>query len=303
MGRVGKQVVLIFVGLLLLLVLCVVALLMGKYTITLNDVVGLLGGKEGLEVVKSVVVYQRIPRTIMAVLVGASLAVSGFIYQEIFQNKLVSPDILGVSNGAGLGACIAIVLGLASGLIITFSFVLGIVSMLLTFFLSKIFNNRSTTTLVLAGIVISGFMGAGISFVKFMAGSDAKLGEITFWLLGSFSGAVYEDILIFAPIFILCVATLFLLRWRINIVALGKYEAQTKGLNYNAYMAVLIVFVTILTSLTVAYCGVIGWCGLIIPHIVRLIASSDLRKSLSLTVILGAIFMVVCDIISRSFTF
>ncbi len=146
-------------------------------------------------------------------------------------------------------------------------------------------------------------MSAGISFAKFIAGNETQLGEITFWLLGSFSNAVYSDVVVVAVAVAICMVVLGVLSWRINILSLGKDEAQAKGVNYSVNMGIIIILITILTSVSVAYCGIIGWVGLVIPHIARLICGADTRRTLPITILSGSIFMVLCDVISRSFTY
>jgi iron complex transport system permease protein len=224
------------------------------------------------------------------------------VYQEIFQNKLVSPDFLGVSTGAGFGATIAIILG-CTGILISFTaFAFGILTMLITVFVANIFKSKSQTTLLLSGIIVGGFMSAGISFVKFMADTDKQLGEIVYWLLGTFSKATMKDVWVLLPIVAICSLALFLIRWRINIVALGRNEATTLGLNYTFYRGLIIVISTLLTAAAVAYSGIVGWIGLIIPHLVRLLVGRDAKKTIPLTILFGATFTIICDIISRSFT-
>lgn len=288
----------------LLFIIFFVALMVGKYSIGFSDFfIALFTDNPMLSAERSVILNLRLPRTLMAVLVGAALSVSGLVYQEIFQNKLVSPDFLGVSSGASLGAALAILLGLSGFAICLFSFSLGILTMIGTLLISGVFKNKSPIILLLSGIIVGGFLEACISFVKFMADTDSQLGEITFWLLGSFSKVVIADVYVALPVVIVSFIVLFLLRWRINIVAIGKEQAETKGLNYRAYKYLLIVVVTILTSVSVAYSGVIGWVGLVVPHISRVLVGRNTIKSLPVSVFIGAVFMVVCDIVSRSFTF
>ncbi len=287
----------------ILVIVFFLALLIGRYSVTFESFLTVItGGDPANSIDKSVIFTLRLPRTIVALLVGVALSLSGLVYQETFQNKLVSPDFLGVSTGAGFGATIAIVLGF-TGLMISFTaFIFGIVTMLITVFIAKIFRSQSQTTLLLSGIIVGGFMSAGISFIKFMADTDKQLGEIVYWLLGTFSKATMKDVWILLPIVALCTIVLYLIRWRINIVALGRSEATTLGLNYTLYRGIIIVVSTLLTAAAVAYSGIVGWIGLIIPHLVRLLVGRDAKKTIPLTILFGATFTIVCDIISRSFT-
>ena len=286
-----------------LVVVFFLALLMGRYSVSPEAFWTVItGGDSANSIDKSVILTLRLPRTIVALLVGVALSLSGLVYQETFQNKLVSPDFLGVSTGAGFGATIAIVLG-CTGLMISFTaFLFGILTMLITVFIAKMFRSQSQTTLLLSGIIVGGFMSAGISFIKFMADTDKQLGEIVYWLLGTFSKATMKDVWLLLPIVAVCALVLYLIRWRINIVALGRSEATTLGLNYTFYRGLIIVISTLLTAAAVAYSGIVGWIGLIIPHLVRLLVGRDSKKTIPLTIIFGATFTIVCDIISRSFT-
>ena len=298
-----KMLLVSLTSLAVLVVVFFLALLMGRYSVSPEAFWTVItGGNTANAIDKSVILTLRLPRTIVALLVGVALSLSGLVYQETFQNKLVSPDFLGVSTGAGFGATIAIVLG-CTGLMISFTaFLFGILTMLITVFIAKMFRSQSQTTLLLSGIIVGGFMSAGISFIKFMADTDKQLGEIVYWLLGTFSKATMKDVWILLPIVAVCALILYLIRWRINIVALGRSEATTLGLNYTFYRGLIIVISTLLTAAAVAYSGIVGWIGLIIPHLVRLLVGRDSKKTIPLTIMFGATFTIVCDIISRSFT-
>lgn len=298
-----KMLLVSLTSLAVLVVVFFLALLMGRYSVSPEALWTVItGGEPANAIDKSVILTLRLPRTIVALLVGVALSLSGLVYQETFQNKLVSPDFLGVSTGAGFGATIAIVLG-CTGLMISFTaFLFGILTMLITVFIAKMFRSQSQTTLLLSGIIVGGFMSAGISFIKFMADTDKQLGEIVYWLLGTFSKATMKDVWILLPVVAVCALVLYLIRWRINIVALGRSEATTLGLNYTFYRGLIIVISTLLTAAAVAYSGIVGWIGLIIPHLVRLLVGRDSKKTIPLTIMFGATFTIVCDIISRSFT-
>ena len=298
-----KALLISLLSLVILTIVFFLALLVGRYTVSFESFWGVITGNDAVDNVdKSVILSLRLPRTIVALLVGVALSLSGLVYQEIFQNKLVSPDFLGVSTGAGFGATIAIILGLTGIMISLTAFIFGIVTMLITVLVANIFKSQSQTTLLLSGIIVGGFMSAGISFVKFMADTDKQLGEIVYWLLGTFSKATMKDVWILLPIVAICAAILYLIRWRINIVALGRSEASTIGLNYSFYRGLIILVSTLLTAAAVAYSGIVGWIGLIIPHLVRLLVGRDAKKTIPLTIIFGATFTIICDIISRSFT-
>lgn len=298
-----RTVILISFSVIVLIILFFVALMVGRYTISFSSFFSALFNMPSADVVdRSVIISLRLPRTLMALLVGIALSLSGLVYQETFQNKLVSPDFLGVSSGAGFGASIAIIVGLTGLMISITAFIFGILTVFLTVGIAKIFRNNSPTVLLLSGIIVSGLMSAGISFIEFMADTDKQLGEIVYWLLGTFSKATMRDVWILMPIVIIGSVFLFIIRWRINIVALGMNEAITLGLNYNFYRGMIIVIATLLTAASVAYSGIIGWIGLVVPHLARICVGRDARKTIPLTILFGAAFTIVCDIVCRTFT-
>ena len=277
------------------------ALMVGRYSISPPAFFEAIGGGDR-EIERSIIVNLRLPRTIIAILVGASLSLSGLLYQETFQNMLVSPDLLGVSSGAGVGAAIAIVAGFSAALVSAFAFLFGIGAVMLTILVSRIFRDRSSMTLVLSGIIVGGLSGAILSFVKYMADAETTLASITFWLMGSFEHSTMKDVWLLLPIVAVCLTVSLCIRWRINVVALGYEEAQTKGINYRFYRGLIIVMATLLTAGSVSVAGTIGWIGLVVPHIVRLIVGRDTAKTVPLTVLFGAIFMVCADVLARTFT-
>ena len=284
-----------------LAVVFALALMVGRYNISPRAFFEAIGGGDR-EIERSIIVHLRLPRTIIAILVGASLSLSGLLYQETFQNMLVSPDLLGVSSGAGVGAAIAIVAGFSAALVSAFAFLFGIGAVMLTILVSRIFRDRSSMTLVLSGIIVGGLSGAILSFVKYMADAETTLASITFWLMGSFEHSTMKDVWLLLPIVAVCLTVSLCIRWRINVVALGYEEAQTKGINYRFYRGLIIVMATLLTAGSVAVAGTIGWIGLVVPHIVRLIVGRDTAKTVPLTVLFGAIFMVCADVLARTFT-
>ena len=306
MERISKRnyLILILSTLILLIFVFFAAIFIGKYVIKPECFFdALFNSSTQFTTERSVILNLRLPRTIIALLTGIGLSVSGLIYQDIFQNKLVSPDFLGVSSGASIGACVAILLGLGSVWICAFSFIFAIIAMVLTLIVSKIFKNTSPVVLLLSGIIVSEMMDSGIGLIKYLADTDNQLGEITNWLLGTFSKTTMNDVYVMAPIVIIIVSIIFVIRWRINVIALGRNEANSRGLNYKLYLIVLIILITLLTASSVAFCGIVGWVGLVIPHISRLIVGRNTQRSIPFTCILGGLFMIICDILSRSFTF
>ena len=210
--------------------------------------------------------------------------------------------MLGVSSGAAVGAAIAIILGLSSITISLFAFAMGIATVIITILVSKLFKNGSSITLILAGIIVGGFMSAALSMVKYFADPTTTLATITYWLMGSFENSTMSIVYVMFPVVVLSCTVLLVLSWRINVVALGPEEAQTKGINYKFYKYLIIGIATLLTAITVAFNGTISWIGLVIPHTVRLISGRDTRRSIPLCITFGGVFMIIVDIISRTFT-
>lgn len=281
----------------------VVALMVGKYSIPINEFFkAVFTADEAFFTQRSIVLNLRLPRTVIAGLTGIGLSLSGLLYQEIFRNKLTSPDLLGVSSGAAVGAALAIILGLGSAFISIFAFITGVATVILTMLLSRLFKNGSSITLVLAGIIVGGFMSALLSIIKYLADPVTTLSSITYWLMGSFENSTMEKVWILLPIVGVCATVLVILSWRINIVAMGREQAQTKGINYGLYRILIIGIATLLTATSVAFSGTIGWIGLVIPHVVRTIVGRDARRTIPLCITFGGVFMMAVDILSRSFT-
>ena len=302
LSKTSKTVLFSVVGSVFFLLIFCTALMVGRYSISFTDFFKMLFSSSGYDMERSIVVNLRLPRTIIAALTGIALSLSGLLYQETFQNKLVSPDLLGVSSGAGVGAALAILLGLTSAFISLFAFVFGIVTVLATVFISNVFRNKSSMILILSGIIVGGCMSAILSFIKYLADAETTLAGITYWLMGSFENSLMSDVWVLLPIVGVCTVITLLLSWRINIVALGREEAQTRGINYKAYRILIIAIATLLTASSVAFAGTISWIGLVVPHIVRLLVGRNTKNSIPLCIVFGANFMVLTDIISRCFT-
>ena len=284
----------------LIVILFFVSMSVGRYRIPFPDVIKYFTGQTVPELSARVIAYLRLPRTLLAALVGCALAVSGAIYQSAFNNKLVSPDLLGVSSGASVGACFAILLGLSGVFISLFSFVMGFIAVILTVLIAKIFKNKSNVVLLLSGIAVGGLMSSGVGLMKYLADDEMKLAEMTYWLLGDLSGTTMKEVWIMLPIVVASCVVTVLTSWRVNVVSLGAKESKALGINYNANMSILIGIATILTAGAVSVSGTIGWIGLVIPNVVRLIVGSDNKKVLPLSMLLGAAFMIIVDMLART---
>lgn len=244
----------------------------------------------------------RLPRILLALMVGCCLATAGAAFQGTFQNPLVSPDILGASQGAAFGAALAILFGWAGWAISGMAFVLSIVTVLCVLLISGRARGNRILVTVLAGTMVSSLFSACTSFVKLVADPSNQLPAITYWLMGSLNGAKMSEIAIAAIPMTLGVGTLFALRWRINILTMGDDEATTMGVNAKRLRIVIIVAATLATAASVAVSGMIGWVGLVIPHLCRMLVGSDYRKLIPASMFMGAGFLLLVDNFSRLIT-
>jgi iron complex transport system permease protein len=243
----------------------------------------------------------RGPRVLAALLVGAALAASGAAYQNLFRNPLVSPDILGVSSGAALGAVIGIFLSLDLFIIQSFAFAGGIAAVLCVYATASAVRARDPIlVLVLAGVILGSLFGAGVALLKYLADPYDQLPAITFWLLGSLAGVAPSEVWHAAPLIVLGLVPLWLLRWRINVLSLGDEEARTLGVDVRFVRAVVIAAATLMTAVAVSIAGVIGWVGLLVPHFARLAVGPDFSRLLPVSVLLGAAFMLAVDTLART---
>ena len=235
------------------LILC--SLSWGRFAIPLENVLQSLIGNNVNDVQNNIIFNLRLPRVIAAILVGASLAIAGVVYQGIFRNPLVSPDILGVSNGACVGAALAILIGSGMLGIQAFAFVGGLIAVLLTMNLPRLIQRDSTIVLVLSGIIVSGFMMATLGLLKYLADPETQLADIVYWQLGSLTKSNYDNLLILSPIILLTTLGLFLMRWRINVLSLGDREAKLIGANIRLERGLMVVCATLLTASSVCLSG------------------------------------------------
>lgn len=295
-----KHIVTIVVLVALLVFLFFFSMCIGRYEISIGDVFRFFTGQTIDDISHNVILKLRIPRTLVAVLIGCALSLSGAIYQSAFNNKLVSPDLLGVSSGASVGACFGILLGLSSAVIGLFAFLVGFCAVFLSLLIAKIFKNKSNVILILSGLAVGGLMSSLVGLMKYLAESEIKLAEMTYWLLGDISASTMEDVYLLLPVVIIgCVLSIFL-SWNLNIVSLGRKESKSLGVNYNLTMMALIIIATALTATSVSISGTIGWIGLVIPNVVRLIVGSNNKKVIPVSMLMGSAFMVIVDMLARS---
>ncbi len=303
--RKGGLVFLVLIGVLAGAIL--VALAYGPFPLTLDDVVRatrrLAAGNDVGPTTSGEIVFMRVrlPRVAAAILVGAALSGAGATYQTLFRNPLVSPDILGVSTGAGLGAVLGILMSMSVLGIETLAFAGGVATVLLVYLISSSLRGHDRTlVLVLSGVVIGALAGACISLVKILADPYDQLPAITFWLLGSLAGVKLADLAVTAPLVLIGVVPLFMERWKIGVLSLGDDEARSLGVDVGRLRAVVIGGATLMTAAVVAISGVIGWIGLMMPHIARMMVGPNFNRLLPASMLLGAAFLLVVDTIARS---
>ncbi|MDC7227229.1 MAG: iron ABC transporter permease [Spirochaetales bacterium] len=298
----------IAISLISLFVLFTTSLAVGRYSIPFDYTLKILFSKIFFiekvwgDIQEAVVFNLRLPRSTAAVLIGAALSLSGATYQSIFKNPLVSPDLLGVSGGACVGAAIAILMSAGSTIIQLGAFAGGLIAVGITVSIPTLIRNTSTIILVLSGIVISSLMSSIISIIKFVADTDTQLAEITYWLMGSFASISFIQMLPVLPTIIIPVVIILLMRYRLNVLSLGDMEAKSLGINLGYTRGIFILCSTLITAGCVSLSGTIGWVGLVIPHTARMIIGADNKRMLPVTMIFGGIFMLAIDILSRTIT-
>ena len=278
----------------------------GRMEIPISDVFKTIGaiftGQETDVQNYSIIVNLRLPRILMAIIVGAGLTCAGNTFQSLFSNPLATPDILGVTSGTCVGAILAIILscGILGTQLIALAF--GLVSVLFTIKIAGRTKNGSMIYLVLAGVIASSLFNAIGSLLKYTADPQDKLPEITYWLMGSFTSATYQKLLIGSPLIIVGIVIIYLFRWRLNILALSEDEAKASGIDLKKTRMIFILASTLITASAVSMCGQIGWIGLLIPHCARMLVGSNNRYVVPLSISLGASFMILIDTLSRSLT-
>ena len=282
--------------------------MIGQYPIDPAGVVDIIGSRlfgfpcSESDMAQTIVWKVRLPRICAALLVGAALSVAGAVYQGLFKNPMVSPDILGASSGAGFGAALAILLSLPYALIQVNAFVFGIVAVGLAYFVCQRVSRGKDAILmlVLGGMIVSTLFSSFITLTKYVADPDSKLPEITYWLMGSLSTANLQDVLFLLPPLLIGMAPLACLRWQLNAMAFGDEEAQAMGLNVKRLRGLFILCATLLTAASVAIAGMIGWIGLIIPHMARFMVGPNCKVLLPMSFLVGGSFLLLVDNVARN---
>ena len=290
----------------LLAALFILSFAMGRYPISPLNVIKILFShvlpiQQTWPDIMNTVVYQiRLPRILAALVIGGGLAIAGTSFQGLFRNPLVSPDILGVSAGASLGAAIGILISGNRWVIEGLAFGLALLAVGVSYAISKIVRGNAILGLILAGMAIGSLFSAFLSLAKYAADPTNQLPAITYWLMGSLSSINFKDLLFAAIPMLIGIGILVLIRWRLNVLAMGDEEATAMGMNTGRLRAVIIGCCTMITASSVAIAGTIGWVGLIIPHIGRMLVGPDHKKLIPVTVLLGALYLLLIDDIART---
>jgi len=284
------------------------ALCAGQFSISparvFAELFGFPGVQEGKDNVSTVIFNIRIPRIIMSLVAGAGLASSGAAFQSLFANPLATPDTLGVANGASFGACLGILLGGGSVQVQLLALLFGALAVVLVFLVTGRMGSRRNSILmiILAGLVISSLFSALVSLIKYVADPQDVLPVITFWLLGRFSGVTRISMLFGIPLILLGTVIVFLLRFRLNALSLPEDEARSLGINLKLIRVLVVAAASMTTAAVVSTCGVIGWVGLLIPHISRMLFGNDNRYVVPSSILSGALFMLLVDTLARCVT-
>ena len=282
------------------LFLALIALCLGQYTIALQDVIKVLTlQKVDLANAETVIFNIRIPRILVSLIVGSGLAAAGASFQALFSKPLATPDTLGCANGASFGAALGILLGLnALGIQIS-ALIFGILAVVFVFVFTRYRHANQIMMIILGGMVVSSLFSALVSLIKYVADPNDVLPVITFWLMGSFSNSTVRSLYTGVPMIVLGMVVLYLMRYRMNALSLKEEEAASLGINVRQNRMIVIVASSLITASVVSMCGVVGWVGLLIPHISRMLFGNNHTKVIPGCIVFGALFMLIIDTIAR----
>ena len=304
-GQSGRSRRIIWLLLFMLIGIYLLSFTLGRLSVPIGQVLRILLSrlvnipKMWDDAMESAVLRVRLPRITMAAFVGCCLSAAGASYQGVFQNPMASPDILGASNGAAFGAALAILLGAGAAMTSGFAFLFSIVTVSLAFVIARKARGQPITNLILAGIMLGSLMTAATSYLKLVADPNEQLPKITYWLMGSLNGIKLRQLYAVLPM-LAGLIPLLLVRWRINLLALGDDEAHTMGINVNRLRLLIVICATLITASSVSVSGMIGWVGLVIPHFSRKLVGSNYRYLMPASMMAGAAFLIVVDDVSRN---
>jgi len=286
---------------LLPLVVFVLSLFIGRYpkplfmpiSVLLND-----------ELAQRLVFSLRLPRVLTALLLGMSLSAAGGVMQMLFRNPLVEPGFLGVSQGAGFGAALSIIFFSSSPLLVeTSAAFFAMLGLLISYYLAhRIRFGGWILRLILSGIVVSAIFSAGLGILKYLADPTSQLPEIVFWLLGGLYSVMWRDLIYIMPVVVVGLLVIILMRWRLNLLALGDETAASLGVSVQRERALLLIASVAITAAVISVAGIVGWIGLIIPQIARRISGANAADFIPLSISLGGTFAIICDNIARTAT-
>nr|WP_275402723.1 iron ABC transporter permease [Streptomyces sp. SID10853] len=289
-------------------VIALAALALGRFVVPPNEMLRLLLGQvlplrpTWTPNEATVVLDVRLPRVLLSLLVGGGLALGGAALQGVFRNPLVSPDVIGVSSGSSFGGVLALLLGAGSVSVVGAAFACGLVALGAVLLIGRLNSGNPILMIVLGGTVTGAFFTALVSFVKYVADPESQLPSIVFWLLGSLATATYAKVITAAVPVLLGSAVVLALRWRLNVLSLGDDDAAALGVPPRTTRLLLLMAVALMTAGSVAVAGLVGWVGLVVPHLARLWTGSDHRAQLPAAFLIGGAYLTLIDTLSRTIT-
>jgi iron complex transport system permease protein len=303
-----KKILILIVIAGLLFASAVLAVLMGTYDISIQDVFSTIlthitfGDTSTIAKLHNTIIWEiRVPRVLLTIFVGGALAIAGAVFQGVFRNPLVEPYILGVSSGAAFGAALAIVFPTIFFSIQLSAFVFGSFAVAIAYMLARVRGETPIITLILAGVIIGSIFSALVSLLKYIS-DDTALREIVFWLMGGFYYTTWDDIVLIAPLVTGGFLILWALGWKLNILSMGDNEARTLGVNPEKYKFIVVTIATAITAFAVSIVGIIAWVGLMMPHASRMILGPDNRFIIPASFMMGGIYLIMCDTLARTLT-
>lgn len=306
MKGINRNTIVVFSLGILLIIAIIISFRLGRYPIPGKELIGILISKVypvkhfWKDQLETVLINVRMPRIILACLVGCCLSASGAAYQGVFQNPMAAPDILGASAGAAFGAALAILNNKNSYMITCSAFFFSLLTVVLVYLISRRTKGKDVLGLILSGIMVGSLFSAGTSFIKLIADPNEQLPAITYWIMGSLTGAKISDIEFAIIPMTIGLIPMLLLRWRMNVLAMGDDEARTMGVNSKRVRFIIIVCSTLITAASVSVSGMIGWVGLVIPHLARKLVGNNYIHLMPASMLFGAIFLLVVDDVSRN---
>ncbi|MEV0362480.1 FecCD family ABC transporter permease [Nocardia fusca] len=292
--------------LVLLIVVALAALAVGRYTVPPNEIVRILLSqvfpldRTWYAQERTVVLDVRLPRVLLSILLGAGLALTGAVMQAVFRNPLASAQVLGVSSGASFGGVLILLAGFGGAALVGGAFLGGVLALVLVVAIARTVPGAPLLMIVLGGTVVGAMFQAMVSFITYIADPYSELPSIVFWLMGSLATAAYTKVGTAAIPIVVAGLVVLALRWRLNILAMGDEDATALGLNPARLRNVLLLCVALITAGSVSVAGVIGWVGLVVPHLVRMMIGTDNRMVLPVSALLGAAYLTAIDTLSRT---